>query len=94
VMDSSVICDHRVVTCFKRLAAERDIPHQLEVLPRGGTDTGALQRSASGAAVGCLRIPTRYVHSVNEMCDPRDVDATIDLLVAFVENAHREDFSP
>ena len=30
---------------------------------------------------GVLSVPTRYVHSTNEVCDLRDVEAAIDLLV-------------
>jgi endoglucanase len=94
VMDSSVICNHKIVDHLRRLAEDGKIPHQIEVLPRGGTDTAALQRAGKGAAVGCLSIPTRYVHSVIEMCHKRDIEAAINLLAAFVENAHREDYKP
>ncbi len=94
VMDSSVICNYKIVAYLRKIAEEREIPHQMEVLPRGGTDTAALQRAGKGAAVGCLSIPTRYVHSVIEMCHKRDVAATIDLLKAFVETAHKENFCP
>jgi putative aminopeptidase FrvX len=94
VMDQSVICNHKIVAFLRRLAEEHEIPYQLEVLPRGGTDTAALQRSGKGAAAGCLSIPTRYTHSVIEMCHKRDIEATTDLLVRFVENAHRESFAP
>jgi len=94
VMDSSVICNPKIVTFLKRLAEERSIRYQLEVLARGGTDTAALQRSGKGAAAGCLSIPTRYVHSVIEMCHKDDVEAAVSLLVAFLENAHKESFAP
>lgn len=94
VMDSSVICNHKVVGHLRQLAEKAEIPYQLEILPRGGTDTAALQRSGKGAAAGCLSIPTRYVHSVTEMCHKRDIQATIDLLSAFVKNAHKENYAP
>jgi len=94
VMDSSVICSHQVVTFLRELARDRGIPHQMEILPRGGSDTGAVQRAGRGAAVGCLSIPTRYVHSVIEMCHRRDIEASVDLLTAFIEEAHRGTFRP
>lgn len=93
VMDSSVICNPRIVKCLERLAQQFNIPYQLEVLVRGGTDTAALQRSGKGAAVGCISIPTRYVHSVIEMCHQDDIRASIRLLAVFLENAHRESFA-
>lgn len=94
VMDSSVICNTRIVAYMKQLAEVHDIPHQMEVLTRGGTDTAALQRAGKGAAVGCISIPTRYVHSVIEMCHKEDIRAAIDLLAVFIENAHRESYAP
>jgi len=93
VMDSSVICNPKIVAFLKRLAEERKIPYQVEVVARGGTDTAAIQRSGKGAAVGCISIPTRYVHSVTEMCHKDDIAASIDLLTAFVESAHKESYT-
>ncbi len=93
VMDSSVICNPRLVGHLKRLAEEHNIRYQMEVLVRGGTDTAALQRSGRGAAVGCISIPTRYVHSSIEMCHKDDIRASIQLLVAFMESAHRESYA-
>lgn len=94
VMDSSVVCNPGIVAHLRQVAEERDIPYQMEVLVRGGTDTAAIQRSGKGAAVGCISIPTRYVHSVTEMCHKTDIQASIDLLTAFIENAHVESYTP
>lgn len=93
IMDSSVVCHPGVVGLLEAVASERAIAVQREVLVRGGTDTGAIQRSGSGAAVGCVSIPTRYVHSSIEMCAKSDIEAAIQLLAAFVEEVHRESFS-
>lgn len=87
VMDSSVVCDHRVVESLKRVARSKRIPHQIEVLAKGGTDTAAIQRAGGGVPAGCISIPTRYIHSVTEMCHVRDVDASVKLLSAFIEEA-------
>jgi putative aminopeptidase FrvX len=65
----------------------------MEVLPRGGTDAGALQMAQEGAAVVTLSIPTRYVHSVVESLHPDDLEATIALLAAFLENADKVDLA-
>lgn len=88
VMDSSVVCDYRVVEGLKATARRRRIPHQIEVLSRGGTDTAAIQRAGGGVPSGCISVPTRYIHSVTEMCHQRDVEACIRLLAAFIEDAH------
>ena len=93
IMDSSVVCNPKVVEFLRKLAEEEEIPHQAEILTRGGTDTAAIQRSGKGAAVGCISIPTRYVHSVIEMCHKSDVEAAIRLLRAFIERAHTRSFT-
>src|SRR5262249_17380314 len=93
VMDSSVICHPKIVSFLRKTAEENDIPYQMEVLTRGGTDTPPMQRSGKGAAVGCISIPTRYVHTVIEMCHKEDIQAAVELLQAFVESAHTESFA-
>ncbi|MFQ6015405.1 MAG: M42 family metallopeptidase [Anaerolineae bacterium] len=89
LMDSSSISDYKLVQFFKDIAAERKIKYQLEILPRGGTDAGAIQRTKSGAPVITISIPTRYVHSVVEMAHKEDIQASINLLTAFLEVAHQ-----
>jgi endoglucanase len=88
IMDSSVVCDFRIVDALRDVAERKGIPHQLEVLPKGGTDTAAIQRAGQGAPAGCISIPCRYVHSVIEMCHKKDIQASIDLLAAFLAEAH------
>jgi len=88
VMDSSLICHPKVVRHFRDLADKHEIKYQLEVLPRGGTDAGGIQRSRGGVPSFTLSIPSRYVHTVNEMAAVTDIEATIKLLVRYLEDAH------
>jgi tetrahedral aminopeptidase len=55
----------------------------------GGTDAGGVQLTRTGVPVMTLSIPTRYVHTANEMAAVSDIDATIDLLARFLEGAHK-----
>ena len=73
----------------KRLAQKRKIKHQMEILPRGGTDSGAIQRIRAGVPVITLSLPTRYLHTSIELADKKDIKAVIDLLTAFIEEGHR-----
>ncbi|MCK4414844.1 MAG: M42 family metallopeptidase [Candidatus Eisenbacteria sp.] len=84
IMDSSSISDAKLVREFRALAEEHEIPYQLEILPRGGTDAGGMQRVRGGARVITLSIPVRYVHSVNETAHKDDVQAAIDLLAVYL----------
>ena len=58
---------------LESIAKEYEIKHQFEVLQHGGTDAGAIQLARAGAHVGAVSIPTRYIHSPQEMCDEEDV---------------------
>ena len=81
-MDRSLICTPSVVEMMERLAVEKGIASQREVLPYGGTDAGAMQRTRGGIASGAISIPCRYIHSEAETVDKRDVQACIELLKA------------
>ena len=89
LMDSGSISDPRLVRSFKRLAQDRTIPYQMEILPRGGTDAGGIQLTRAGVPVITISIPIRYVHTVNEMAYVADIEATVDLLAAYLETAHQ-----
>ncbi|MCI2426513.1 M42 family metallopeptidase [Candidatus Acetothermia bacterium] len=93
IKDSASISHPGLVKAFRRLAEEKKIPYQMEILPRGGTDAGALQLVWKGTAAITLSIPTRYVHSVVESAHKEDITAAIDLLTAFLQIAHTVDLS-
>ncbi|MGZ3581533.1 MAG: M42 family metallopeptidase [Ktedonobacterales bacterium] len=88
VFDSSFIPNYKLVGHLRRVAEQHDIKHQLEVLPRGGTDAGAMQRVRGGSAAITISIPSRYVHTVNEMISIADLDAAATLLARYIEDAH------
>ncbi len=87
IMDSYSISNPKLVEHLKDIAAKKKIKIQMEILPRGGTDAGAIQRSGKKAAVVTLSIPTRYAHSTVEVCNKNDVKACIDLLAAYILDA-------
>ena len=93
IMDSSLICHPKVVDHFRTLAEDNNIKHQMEVLPRGGTDAGGVQRLHGGIPSFTLSIPSRYVHTVNETVDINDVQASIDLLAFYLEDAHNGNYA-
>jgi endoglucanase len=87
VMDSSHISHPKLLRHFRDLAEHHGISYQLEILPRGGTDAGAMQVARSGAPAITLSLPTRYVHTVNEMANRGDLDGCVGLLARFREDA-------
>ena len=84
ILDRDMIATPWVVDRLLELAKEKSIPAQREVLPFGGTDAAAIQRSRGGVPAGTISIPCRYIHSAAETVDLRDVQAAIDLTRAFV----------
>jgi len=85
IMDRSLICSPAVVEMMESLAKKKGITVQREVLPYGGTDAGAIQKTRSGVPSGAISIPCRYIHSGAETVDLRDVQACIDLTLACME---------
>ncbi|MGM9629687.1 M42 family metallopeptidase [Butyricicoccus sp.] len=73
VMDRSVICDNDVKQALYRAAEQTGISVQREIMEFGGTDTGVIQRTAGGVKAGAVSIPTRYIHSPNEMASISDI---------------------
>lgn len=83
VMDRSVICTPAVCTALEQAAADCGLAVQREILQCGGTDTAALQKARAGVQAGAVSIPTRYIHTPNEMCAVSDVQAAAKLLARF-----------
>ncbi len=93
VMDSSVICDYRMVAYMKKVAKEKKIKWQPEILPAGGTDTAAVQRMVPGGSIaGAVSIPTRYIHQSIEMAHKGDIENCIKLLTACVCDLDKGDW--
>ncbi len=84
VMDSSAISTRWLLDEFIALAEKHAVPHQFELLPLGGTDAGAMQRSRGGVASLTLSIPSRYVHTVTEMAAKSDVEGSLALLTHYL----------
>ena len=94
VMDSSTVCDYRMVAYMKEISKKKKIKTQLEILPAGGTDTAGIQRMNPGGSIaGAVSIPTRHIHQVIEMVHKKDVRDYIDLLRHCVENLNTYDWN-
>jgi endoglucanase len=94
IMDSSALCDYRMIAFLKKTAADHQVKWQPEILTAGGTDTAGLQRMGEhGAITGAISVPTRHLHQVTEMAHKQDVDAAIALLVAALKSLDTYDWS-
>ena len=94
IMDASTICDYRMVDYMKKTADKHKIKWQPEILTAGGTDTAGIQRMTKGGSIaGAVSIPTRHLHQVIEMAHKEDVDRSIKLLTACLEELDSYDWS-
>ena len=80
-----------LVDLLAAAAREDEIPFAFEVYTEStSTDADELHRARAGIPTGLLSVPTRYVHSPNELCALADIEATVRLIVAFAERLGRE----
>lgn len=87
VMDSSVICHPAVVEGLDRIAKERGIPVQKDIMRAGGTDAGVIHTTRIGVRTGGISVPCRYIHTPVEMADLKDAEACVKLTAAFAQSA-------
>jgi endoglucanase len=72
-------------------AEAEGIVHGFEVYSREThTDAEEFHLAREGIPTGLLSVPTRYVHTPNEMCDLADVEAIISLIVALARRVTKE----
>ena len=83
IKDSSFIADYELVKEVEKLAQKQKIPYQRTILAAGGQDGAAAQQAAAGARAVGITVGTRYIHTVTEMIDKRDLFAARDILTAY-----------
>lgn len=69
------------------LAEANDIPYQIEADPRPtATDGRELQMGLGGVPTAVVSIPLRYMHTPSEVVDLKDIEHTVQLLVAYAKS--------
>lgn len=76
-------CDKsiRLNRILKEVAKKGDIKYQEASSTAGGTDTDAIQLSALDCETTHLAIPNRSMHTQNEVCDWRDIQGAVEIIV-------------
>lgn len=87
VINCNTDCNREMVNIAKSVAKDVGIDVQLNAnsISTGGTNTASLQVSNKGVKTLLLSIPNRYMHTQVEMCDLRDVETTIKLIVEIIK---------
>lgn len=84
IKDSSFISDHKLVEEFEALAKKHKVACQRTILAAGGQDGAAAQQAAAGARAVGITVGTRYIHTVTEMIDRKDLAAARDMLAVYL----------
>lgn len=75
-----------MVASLRRLAEQKKIPYTLEVMGGAtGTNTDVIRLAQGGIPSALLSIPLRYMHTPVEVVSLADMQATADLLLAYLE---------
>ncbi len=82
IKDGSFISDYNMVKMVEKIAKKNRIPYQRSILAAGGQDGAAAQQAAAGAKAVGITVGTRYIHTVTEMLDKKDLKAACDILAA------------
>lgn len=83
VINHHTDCSRSLINIVKEVASQKHIAHQdcAYSASTGGTNTPFIQTTNMGIQTLLLSIPNRYMHTQVELCDTRDVEGAINLLV-------------
>ncbi|MGI5899609.1 MAG: M42 family metallopeptidase [Christensenellales bacterium] len=81
--DPSAVQDEQLVEMMLACCRENGIPHQRDVMDRGGTDSSGINKAHYGIRVCGISIVDRYPHSQNSVVARDDIKAAIRLTDAF-----------
>lgn len=78
--DGSLVPNRKLRDLFRDTAKEENIPFQLDVIERGGTDAGKIHLNRMGVPSVVLCVPTRYIHSHSGILSLDDYENALKLL--------------
>ena len=90
VMDSATIGNKKLLSFVKEVAKKNNIPYQLALLTRGGTDASEFQNQTGGTPTLAIGIPVKYIHSPTSVINYEDYENAIKLMVAIVKELNEE----
>lgn len=83
----SPVLDRDIFNTLKNICNENNVPYSVEVMPgRTYTNSEAFALAKTGARVGMISLPLRYMHTPTEVCDDRDLEACAQLAAAYARS--------
>tara|TARA_B100000700_G_scaffold329475_1_gene451326 strand:- start:822 stop:1862 length:1041 start_codon:yes stop_codon:yes gene_type:complete len=89
ISDKYLIADRFFNKHIENIARNKKIKYQLTAKNAGGTNSTAFQVTGEGSKATVMSVPVRYLHSPSSVCLTKDVQLTIKLLTATIQNIHR-----
>lgn len=89
-MDVSTICNPRFQRYVLDLAEEKNLPVQASVREGGGNNASVINTALLGVPAVVAGVPVRYIHSMHGMTSLFDFEATVNMVVALLENLTEE----
>lgn len=89
-IDGSMIANPRFLRFALNVAKEKDIPVQVSVRTKGGTNAASFQVSSDGVPTIVIGCPVRYAHSHNSMASMNDYENAVKLAVEIVKALNME----
>ena len=90
VMDSSTIGNKKLLAFVKKIANEKNIPYQVGLLNRGGTDLSELQNAGGGCPSLAIGIAVRNIHSPVGIINYNDYENAVKLMVEVISSLDDE----
>ena len=75
---------------MKKVAKDNNIPHQVALLGRGGTDLSEFQNATGGCPGLAIGIPVKYIHTPTGVISYDDYENAIKLMVAVIKELDNE----
>ncbi|MGQ9479179.1 MAG: M42 family metallopeptidase [Thermoproteota archaeon] len=89
-MDATMIPNQALKELAIRVAEENNIPYQLSLVARGGTDAGRIHIHKVGCPSIVIGVPTRHIHSAASIMNLNDVRNAVRLVIELVKKLDSE----
>jgi len=89
-MDASMIPNQNLKNLAIKIAEENNIPYQLSLVARGGTDAGRIHIHKVGCPSLVIGVPTRHIHSAASIMSLSDVRNAVRLVLEMVKKLDAE----
>ncbi|RLI22192.1 M42 family peptidase [Candidatus Bathyarchaeota archaeon] len=86
VSDRGLITHPKILRLLVETAEKIGVSYQLDAGLPGSTDAARIALTREGVPAGTISIPTRYVHNPASLLSLKDVEDSVKVLVAAIEN--------